>query len=107
MKVGLVGYQGSGKSSLFEWLTGTPADPSLAHASQHAMATVRDPRVPQLCEIYRPKKITEAALEIFDAAGLSRSHQGNAARLGQIREADCLVHVIGVFSGADPRTDMQ
>ncbi|MFO0915449.1 MAG: DUF933 domain-containing protein [Pirellulales bacterium] len=107
MKVGLVGYQGSGKSSLFEWLTGTPADPSLAHASQHAMATVRDPRVADLCEIYRPKKITEAALEIFDTAGLARSHQGNAARLSQIREADCLVHVIGVFGGAVPKVDMQ
>ena len=26
MKIGLVGYQGSGKSSLFQWLTGTQPD---------------------------------------------------------------------------------
>ena len=66
MKIGIVGYQGSGKSTLFHWLTGQVPDPALAHTSQSAMATIPDPRVAQLCEIYKPKKITEAALEIVD-----------------------------------------
>ncbi len=95
MKIGLIGYQGSGKSTLFEWLTGVPPDPALAHASQSAMATVPDVRVEALCKIYSPKKITLAALELVDTAGLSRTHEGNAARLAQIREAGCLVLVVG------------
>jgi ribosome-binding ATPase YchF (GTP1/OBG family) len=106
MKIGLVGYQGSGKSTLFEWLTGVPADPSLAHTLQSAMATVQDERVAALCEIYRPKKITEAALEIVDTPGLSRKHEGNASRLAAIREAGCLLQVVGAFRSADFQADL-
>ena len=62
MKIGLVGYQGSGKSSLFQWLTGMEPDPSLAHASQVATAEVVDPRVSPMCDIYKPKKVTQAML---------------------------------------------
>jgi GTP-binding protein YchF len=97
MKIGLIGYQGSGKSTLFEWLTGVKPDPALAHASQNAMATVPDERVEPLCKVYSPKKITLAALELVDTAGLSRAHEGNAARLAQIREASCLVLVVGAY----------
>src|SRR3954453_1208559 len=97
MKIGLVGYQGSGKSTLFEWLTGVRPDPALAHASQSAMAPVPEPRVEQLCVVYKPKKVTLAAMELVDTAGLSRSHEGNATRLAQIREAGCLILVVGAF----------
>lgn len=100
MKIGLVGYQGSGKSTLFEWLTGVRPDPALAHASQSAMAPVPEPRVEKLCAIYKPKKVTLASIELVDTAGLSRSHEGNAARLAQIREAGCLVLVVGAFDRA-------
>jgi hypothetical protein len=107
MKIGLVGYQGSGKSTLFEWLTGAKPDPALAHASQSAMAAVPEPRVAQLCEIYKPKKITLASLELVDTAGLSRTHEGNAARLAFIREAGCLVLVVGGYdSGCDALRDV-
>jgi ribosome-binding ATPase YchF (GTP1/OBG family) len=106
MKIGLVGYQGSGKSTLFEWLTGIGADPSLAHTLQSAMATVHDSRVAQLCEIYKPKKITEAAIEIVDTPGLDRKHDGNASRLASIREAACLLQVVGAFDQADFQADL-
>lgn len=107
MKIGLVGYQGSGKSSLFEWLTGVAADPSLSHTTQSAMAPVPDPRMAPLCEIYHPKKITLAALEIVDTPGLSRSHEGNAPRLASIREAGCLVLVAAAFADSDPIADIK
>jgi hypothetical protein len=100
MKIGFVGYQGSGKSTLFEWLTGAKPDPALAHASQSAMAPVPEPRVESLSAIYHPKKLTLAALELVDTAGLSRSHEGNATRLALIREAGCLVLVVGAFQRA-------
>lgn len=105
MKIGLVGYQGSGKSTLFGWLTGVSPDPAQAHAAQSAMATVRDPRVDQLVEIYKPKKITEAAIELVDTPGLARDHKGNAARLAMIRDCDCLIVVLAAFGGGDPAKD--
>ena len=106
MKIGLAGYQGSGKSTLFEWLTGVPPDPAVAHVGQSAMAAVPDERVRPLCEVYKPKKVTLAALELVDTPGLSRSHEGNAARLGLIREAGCLVLVVAGFGGSDPLVDL-
>ena len=45
MKIGIVGYQSSGKSTLFAWLSGTAADPSLAHSGQTAAVEVIDPSV--------------------------------------------------------------
>jgi ribosome-binding ATPase YchF (GTP1/OBG family) len=107
MKIGIVGYQGSGKSTLFHWLTGVKPDPALAHVSQSAMAPIPDPRIEPLCGIYHPKKITMASLEIVDTPGLSRTHEGNAARLALIREAGCLLLTVAGFGGADPLVDLR
>jgi GTP-binding protein YchF len=107
MRIGLVGYQGSGKSTLFAWLTGVAADPAQSHTGQTAMAAVPEARVEPLCQIYRPKKITLASLELMDTPGLARSHEGNAARLALIREAGCLVLVVAAFAGSDPLVDLK
>lgn len=107
MKIGLVGYKGSGKTVLFQWLTGVAADPALAHVGQSAMAPVPDSRIEALAKLYNPKKITRAALEFVDTPGLSRTHEGNAARLAALREAGCLVLVVAAFGGSDPVADLQ
>ncbi len=101
MKIGLVGYQGCGKSTLFEWLTGVPPDPAQAFSGQSAMATIPDPRLQELERIYNAKKVTPAALEIVDTPGLSRTHQGNAAKLAILRDVGCLVMVVPAFGGFD------
>ena len=48
MKIGIVGYEGAGKSTLFQWLTDEVPDPALAHKTQSAMAVVPEPRVDEL-----------------------------------------------------------
>jgi GTP-binding protein YchF len=107
MKIGIVGYQSAGKSTLFEWLTQVAPDPALAHLSQSASVPIPDPRVEPLCAIYQPKKVTLANLEIVDTPGLSRTHEGNATRLAAIREAGCLVLVTAAFQpgAAEPLAD--
>ena len=107
MKIGLVGYQGSGKSTLFHWLTGVAPDPALAHTGQSAMAPIPDARFEPLCKIYHPKKVTHAAIELVDTPGLSRTHEGNATRMAMIREAGCLVFVVAAFDGTDPVADLR
>ena len=52
MKIGIVGYQGSGKSTLFHWLTGVAPDPAKSHETQSAMAPVPDERFGPLCTGY-------------------------------------------------------
>ncbi|MBC8355167.1 MAG: redox-regulated ATPase YchF [Planctomycetes bacterium] len=106
MKIGIVGYQGSGKSTLFQWLTGVEPDPAKSHETQSAMAPIPDDRFEPLCKIYSPKKTTHAALEIVDTPGLSRSHEGSAQKLAMIREASCLVVVVAAHSGADAAADL-
>lgn len=107
MRIGLVGYSGSGKSTLFSWLTGVPADPGAVRSGQSAMAIVPEPRLEQLAKIYHPKKVTPAAIEIVDTPGLSRTHEGNAARLALLREADCLILVVAAFDGSDAAADLR
>jgi len=106
MKIGIVGYQLSGKSTLFQWLTGIEPDPALSHKTQSAMAVVPDGRIEPLCKIYQPKKITQASLELVDTPGLARDHEGNPARLGMIREAGCLVMVVSSYDSNDPAADL-
>ena len=106
MKIGIVGYQGSGKSTLFHWLTGVAPDPSLTHSTQIAAAEVPDLRVQPLCDIYQPKKITQATLNLIDTPGLNRDHEGSAGKLALIREAGCMIIVVAAFSGAKAVDDL-
>ncbi|MGH7201127.1 MAG: DUF933 domain-containing protein [Planctomycetaceae bacterium] len=106
MKIGLVGYQGGGKSTVFELLTGVRPDPAKAHSGQLGVAVVPDERFDRLVRIYKPKKTVPARIELFDTPGLDRGrHEGNAQKLGVIRESAALVQVIGVFAGADPAAE--
>ena len=106
MKIGLVGYQGSGKSSVFELLTGTRPDPSKTHAGQIGMAVLPDARFDGLVKLYGPKKISPAKIELFDTPGLSREHgESNNQRISVVREANALVHVIGAYAGGNPVAD--
>src|SRR5262245_42756187 len=106
MRIGLVGYQSSGKSSIFELLTGTKPDPSKAHSGQVGMATLPDVRFDGLVTLFHPKKVTPAKIELFDTPGLARVHgESNNQRISVVREADALVHVIGAYSGGDALAD--
>lgn len=101
MLVGIVGYAGCGKSTLFELLTSAKADPAAARTGQRAMATLPDKRLAALQKIFSAKKITHAAIELFDTPGLPRDSQSAARQLAVLRNATGLVAVIGAFSGAD------
>jgi ribosome-binding ATPase len=106
MKIGLVGYQGGGKSSVFELLTGTRPDPGKSHTGQVGMAVLPDPRFDGLVKLYKPKKVSPAKIELFDTPGLSREQgETNNQRISIVREAQALVHVIGAYAGGDAVAD--
>ena len=108
MKIGLVGFQGGGKSALFQLLTGQQPDPSKVHSGQVGELTVPDERFDKLVAFHKPKKQVPTKITLFDTPGLARGDQkANAQRFGVMRESHALIQVIGVFTGADPADDVQ
>ena len=94
-----------GKSTLFNALTG-----SLVPAENYPFCTIEphvgiiplpDPRLYRLKEIFNPEKVTPAAVEFIDIAGLvkgaSRGEGLGNRFLGQIRQVEALVHVVRCF----------
>jgi ribosome-binding ATPase YchF (GTP1/OBG family) len=102
MKMGLVGYAGSGKSTVFEWLTGEKPDPSKVQQGQTAMADVPDERLARISAVLKPKKTTYTKVAVLDTPGLSADdRKDNPRRLGVIREANGMVVVLDGFTRSD------
>ena len=106
MKVGLVGFAGAGKTTIFNTLTGLTAEVGGYGAREKAnigVIKVPDHRVDKLAEIFNPKKKTYAEISFVDVAGPQvedgqRTHSGLDPKLVQhMREADALVHVVRAF----------
>jgi ribosome-binding ATPase YchF (GTP1/OBG family) len=95
VKIGLVGYPGAGKSSVFAALTGL----EVGHARDKAhlgVVKVPDARVDALAELFRPKKKTYAEIAFTD---LAAGHGGDIDRrvLNEMRPLDALCQVVRVF----------
>src|SRR4051812_13996151 len=102
MKVGLVGFSGSGKSTVFQWLTEAKPDHARAQQGQLAVARIADPRLDWLSSKFNPKKTTHATLEFLDTPGLMPTERrDNPRRLGILREAGGLVVVLNGFGESD------
>jgi ribosome-binding ATPase YchF (GTP1/OBG family) len=102
MRVGIVGFAGSGKSTVFQWLTGVSPDPSTSQRGQVGIAKIHDDRLTWLSNLFRPKKTTPAAVEFHDTPGLmSTERRDNPRRLAILRESGGLLVVLNGFANGD------
>ncbi|TMC69905.1 MAG: redox-regulated ATPase YchF [Chloroflexi bacterium] len=94
-----------GKTTLFNLLTGAhAATGAFAGADAETnvgVAKVPDPRVLELAALYRPKKTTRAEVMYRDI-GLAHAEKPgqaiSAQKLGDLRTADAIVHVVRAFA---------
>jgi len=102
MKLGIIGLPQTGKTTLFNALTGhdQPTNASAGRMEVHtAVVDVPDPRVDQLSAMYNPQKTVYAKVTYADIAGLEGSGQGSISGqlLNQIAQMDGLIHVVRCF----------
>lgn len=95
MRVGICGYPGSGKSTVFSALApGGKADRDVAYGN----IKVPDARVDYLASVFHPKKTTYAEITFVDVGGGSRAGGAFPPEVLQnMRNADVLVHVVRGF----------
>jgi GTP-binding protein YchF len=100
VKIGLVGYPGSGKSAVFGALTGLSVETGFgAHRENVGVVKVPDPRVDALAKLYALKKTTYAEITFDDLAGGYREGIDRKA-LNAMRSVDALCQVLRAFPDA-------
>jgi ribosome-binding ATPase len=115
VKVGLVGFAGSGKTTVFNTLTGMHVPIGFGGEVHLGAVKVPDPRIDALSRIFHPKKTTYAEIVFSDIPGEhDATHKGLSRKaLDKIRDQDVLCLVLRAFPNpalehdADPATDLE
>jgi GTP-binding protein YchF len=106
VRAALIGFPASGKTTLFQILTGSESPAGHHHEDQLGVVRVPDPRLDRLSVLVKPKKTTPVAHEIVDPAvpfpeaGPAPEGRPEKDPYVALRTADVLVAVVRAF--ADP-----
>lgn len=117
MRAGIVGLPQSGKTTVFNALTGAHGDIGAYHAGTHVsigVVSVPDERLDALARMLEPKEIIAATIEFEDVGGVF-AHLAGGERQGRavaaLRDTDAVLmvlrtfeasHVMEVLGGIDP-----
>jgi len=106
VQVTIVGLPGSGKTTVFNALTGAHADTGGFSGGRAApnmgVVKVPDERLDRLSELFHPRKTVPADVTYVDVAipaGATREGTINPDVLALVRNADALLHVARAFDG--------
>lgn len=115
MKIGLVGFAGSGKTTVFNTMTGLDAPLTFGGEVRLGTVKVPDERIDRLSAVFSPKKTTFAEMSFADIPGEHGAQKkGLSPRaLQQIRDQEALCLVIRDFDNPavegvpDPLGDLE
>ncbi len=99
MKVGLVGFPGSGKTTVFNAMTGQDVPVGYGGGVRRAVVNVPDPRLDRLSALHRPRKTTFANIVFCDIPGEHDSERRglSTAALQRVRDQEALCLVLRDF----------
>ena len=98
MKIGLVGFAGSGKTTVFNTMTGQDVPVGFGGEVRLGIVRVPDERIDRLSQIFSPEKTTFAEMSFCDVPGEHGSDKGLSPRgLQQIRDQEALCLVLRDF----------
>ncbi len=106
MKIGILGYTNSGKTTIYNALTGSNAEvnpyPSIKSEPNISVVEVFDQRISDLSELYQPKKTVYAKIEYIDFPGLgedaAKSGAFSASAMSEIKNTDAIAVVVRNFN---------
>jgi hypothetical protein len=119
MRVAIIGLPMSGKTTLFDALTGRHVQPGAFAAPgsvQLGAVPVADERVDFLAGLLKPKRVTQAQVEFMDLGGLFTGEKPSPDAVEAVRGAGGLVKVVRAFASdavphakgsVDPRRDLE
>jgi ribosome-binding ATPase len=115
MKIALVGFAGSGKTTVFNTMTGLDAPVGFGGEARLGTVRVPDPRIDALSRIFSPRKTTYAEMTFYDIPGEHGAEKKGLSRKGlqQIRDQEALCLVLRDFPNpalegdADPPADLE
>ncbi|MFW6107337.1 MAG: redox-regulated ATPase YchF [bacterium] len=119
MRMAIIGLPASGKTTLFDALTGRRDEPGTYVAPgsvQVGVVLVADERVDFLAGLLQPQKHTYASLEFVDIGGLFSGEKASPEAVAAMRDADGFVKVVRAFQdpsiphlkgSVDPRRDLE
>jgi GTP-binding protein YchF len=115
MKVGLVGFAGSGKTTVFNTMTGLDVPTGFGGELRLGSVKVPDERIDTLSTIFSPKKTIFAEIAFCDVPGEhGADHKGLSRKaLQQIRDQEVLCLVLRAFANPaldhdpDPAADLE
>ncbi len=98
MKLGIIGLEQSGKTTVFNALTGAEKEVgSFGKIEAHlAMVKVPDPRIDWLSVLYTPKKTVHANIEFVDIPG-NINDSADPKIIAAAREVEAMVFVVRAF----------
>ncbi len=115
MKIGLVGFAGSGKTTVFNTMTGLDVPVGFGGEIRLGIVKVPDERIDKLSAIFSPKKTTYAEINFCDVPGEHGAEKKglSSKALQQIRDQDALCLVLRDFvnpalaDAPDPAADLE
>ena len=105
MKIGLVGFAGSGKTTVFNTLTGLNVPTGFGGTVHLGTVKVPDERIDRLSAIFKPKKTTYAEIVFSDIPGEhGAEHKGLSRKaLSRSRRRTCCAFKLEGLAGTEVR----